>query len=247
MFFMKKTVKKYEEFHSSTRPQTKIISEKNFTYRLLLKSINKYLRRKDKVLDIGCGAGTLCLYLANKGYEVLGIDISNQAVESAKESAKIMGFDGAKFKKCDFPAEIPNGKFDFIIFTEVIEHIKNDRKALSQINNLLNKNGILLLSTPSARAPLNRIGYSKEFDKRVGHLRRYDIEELQKMINDEGFSIKETRRVEGAIRNFLFLSPSAGKIIRFIKYFISDLVTLIDNISIAFFGESNYIIIARKT
>lgn len=237
---------KYEEFHSSTRLQTKIINENNFTYRLLLESINKYIKPENKVLDIGCGVGALDLYLASKGYEVLGIDISKHAVESARDSAEAMGFKNAKFEKYDFPSETPKGKFDFIIFTEVIEHIKEDRKALSQINKLLNKYGILLLSTPSIQAPLHRIGYAKEFDKRVGHLRRYDLENLYKMIEANGFKILETRKVEGILRNFLFFSPGAGKLVRFIKGPISNFVTLIDNILVGVFRESNYIIIAKK-
>ena len=63
---------KYEGFHSGTTAQHKIISSNNFTYRHVVHFIDKYLKRQMKVLDIGCGAGTLCFYIASKGNQVMG-------------------------------------------------------------------------------------------------------------------------------------------------------------------------------
>ena len=69
-------------YHQKTKAQHKIIDEGNFTYRVILSIINKYLKGTKKVLDIGCGAGTLDFYLANKGHNVTGIDISEKAIEA---------------------------------------------------------------------------------------------------------------------------------------------------------------------
>lgn len=43
---------------------------------------------RSPVLDIGCGAGDLSLWLASKGYEVLGIDYVPKAIELARKKAK---------------------------------------------------------------------------------------------------------------------------------------------------------------
>lgn len=236
----------YNKFHINTERQTKIITDNNFTYRLLLKEINKYIKSKSKVLDIGCGAGTISFYFSGKVSSVLGIDISERAIESATQSAHVLGLKNAKFETMEFPNKSPKGRFDFIIFTEVIEHLEDDNKAIKQITKSLNENGILLLSTPSKNAPLHRLGYAKGFDNRVGHLRRYGANQLVLMCKDNGLEVLEIKKIEGIIRNFLFLSPVAGKLVRFVKFYISDLVTFIDNLTVPILGESNIIIVAKK-
>jgi 2-polyprenyl-3-methyl-5-hydroxy-6-metoxy-1,4-benzoquinol methylase len=138
------------------------------------------------------------------------------------------------------------GRFDLIILSEVIEHLQNDDLALKRIHKMLNKKGVVIITTPSKHAPLYRLGYAKGFDKSVGHLRRYTIESLSKQCREAGLTVVETRKIEGILRNFLFLNPIAGEFVRFIKFFISDIVTFIDNLTIPIFGESNIIIVARK-
>lgn len=55
---------------------------------VLVELVEKGLIRKGKALDICCGAGTNAVYLANKDFQVTGIDVSSKAVEYAKEKAK---------------------------------------------------------------------------------------------------------------------------------------------------------------
>ncbi len=238
--------KTHEVFHQSTQVQKKVINEKNFTYRIIFSVLNKYLIEKGKILDIGCGAGSISLNLATRGYNVFGIDISQNAVDSCKASSNFLGLKNISFERMDFPYNIPNGKFDFIICSEVLEHLKDDDVALKKIYSLLNKNGIAIISTPSKNAPLHRLGMAKEFDDRVGHLRRYTLEELVGMCKKNNFSILETRKTEGALRNFLFLNPIAGKSIRFIKFFVSDIISFFDEISLRLFGESQIFVVIQK-
>ena len=244
---MKKRIeKKYEDFLKHSNPQRKIITDTDFTYRNITSLLNRLLRHPVKILDIGCGAGTIALYLASKGNDVLGIDISKNAIVSANESKKLIGLKNVTFKKMHFPDETPEEKFDFIILTEVIEHLENDELALKKIFSLLKSNGMVLISTPSKNAPLYRLGIATEFDIRVGHLRRYTIQELARKCEKTGFKILETKKTEGIIRNFLFLSPIAGRFIRFIKFFVSDWITYIDELSLKLFGESNMFIVLQK-
>lgn len=240
--------KKYEGFHQGTNVQSKIISSNNFTYRQIIPYIDKYLKKGTRVLDIGCGAGTICFYIASKGNIVSGFDISAKAISACVDSSKILGLDNlTNFKVIDFPNKTVDEKFDLIIFSEVIEHLRDDDLALKRIYGLLNNKGILIITTPSRHAPLHRLGYAKGFDKRVGHIRRYTIDILSKQCEDVGFKIVETHEIEGILRNFLFLSPVAGKFVRFIKLFVSDVVTFVDNLTIPIFGESNIIVVARKS
>lgn len=244
---MGKKNKIYEDFHEKTSVQEKIIKKNNFTYRHILRFIDKYSVDKKNIIDIGCGAGTLCFYVASKGIQVLGVDISSRAIEACRKSSSRLGLDKlAKFEIVNFPQESMSGKFDLVIFTEVIEHLRDDKLALEKIFNMLNKGGIAIITTPSLNAPLYRLGYANSFDEKVGHLRRYTVESLTKKCETCEFEVIETEKVEGILRNFLFLNPYAGKFVRFIKFFISDMATFIDNSLIPIFGESNIIVIVKK-
>jgi len=243
----KNKIRDYEEFHRNTLSQVRIINRNNFTYRIILNVISRYLEPRKKILDIGCGAGTISLHLASKGHTVCGIDISSNAIKSCRESAKKLGIEkNADFKVMNFPNKIPNEKFNFILLIEVIEHLKNDSLALRKIYSLLSKGGIAIISTPSKNAPMHKLGLAKTFDRKVGHLRRYAMDELVNKCKLVGFEIVETKKTEGIIRNFLFLNPIVGKSIRFIKFFIADIVTLIDEISLKLFGESDIFVIVKK-
>lgn len=200
-----------------------------------------------EILDIGCGAGTLSLYLASKGNIVLGIDISKSAVDLCRKSANSLKLNkNSSFEVMDFPKEVPNKKFNFIICSEVIEHLKNDNLALQKIFSLLKPSGIAIISTPSRNAPLYRLGLLRAFDKKVGHFRRYSSTELILKCKENRFEVLEIKKTEGILRNFLFTNPIAGKSIRFIKFFLSDIVSFLDNISLNLFGESQIFIVIQK-
>lgn len=245
---MKKTLTKerYDMFHKDTLVQKHIVNESNFTYRIILEILNKYIKDNDDILDVGCGAGVISFYFASKGHKVYGIDISERAIDSCINSLKILKLKTASFSVMDFPSRIPNKTFDVVIMCEVLEHLEDDDKAFKQIFALLKKGGIAIISTPSKNAPLFRIGYVNNFDKKVGHLRRYNLNELIRKSNKYGFIILETGKTEGIIRNFLFVNPIAGKLVRYIKFFVSDLITFVDNLVIALLGESNMFIIVKK-
>jgi len=242
----KNKIRAYEEFHKNTLSQAHIINRNNFTYKIILNVVSRHLEPPKKILDIGCGAGTLSTYLASQGNDVNGIDISSNAIKKCQESARHLKIKNLLFEKMNFPNQIPRFKYDFIICSEVIEHLSDDEMALKTIFSLLNPKGIAIISTPSKNAPIYKLGFAYEFDKRVGHLRRYSVDELKKKCKNSGFTILEIKKTEGVVRNFLFLNSLAGKFVRFVKFFISDIVTYIDDISLKIFGESQIFIVVQK-
>jgi len=239
----------YENFHKKTKSQKRIIGKKNFTYRNLIEVLGKYIDDEKEILDIGCGAGTVDFYLAKVGHKILGIDISGKAVEACRESSQALGLEyRLNFEKLNFPKEKPSGKFDLVICSEVLEHLKNDQKAVKVIFGLLRPGGVAIISTPSKNAPLYRIGFAKEFDKEVGHLRRYSLKELKILVGKTGFVVLETIKTEGILRNFLFLNPIADKLVRVLNKIgaLSDIITFMDRLTIPVFGESDIFITAQK-
>lgn len=243
---MNKNTKIYSQFHTNTKKQSRIITQNNFTYRIILNVLVKYLKPNQSVLDIGCGPGTIALWLADKVKRVDAIDISKQAISVAKESAALLDIKNVHFMQIEFPKDAPSGKYNLIILMEVLEHLTNDRKSLEAVYRLLDKDGLLILSTPSINAPMHKLGLAKDFDKKVGHLRRYSEKDLISICESIGFKVLEIKKTEGLLRNFLFINPLAGNTVRFIKLFLSDIVTILDNLTLKLFGESQIFVVAQK-
>jgi SAM-dependent methyltransferase len=235
----------YEKYHSNRKIPKRIIGPKNFTYRHILTTLNKYCKTKD-VLDVGSGVGTVDFYLASQGKRVTGIEISQKAFNVAQLSAKKFGLEkNIIFKRQDFLKTKLNKKFSFIICSEVLEHMPDDRKALNKIRNTLQKDGLLLLSVPSTKTLLAKIGALNKFDKSSGHLRRYSMEDITKLLTDTGFEPIFKAKKEGIIRYSLFVFKWGNPIIHAANKFavISDVITFFDNISAILFGEADNIIV----
>ncbi|PIT97694.1 hypothetical protein COT77_00085 [Candidatus Berkelbacteria bacterium CG10_big_fil_rev_8_21_14_0_10_41_12] len=94
------------------------------------------IEKGDRVLDVGCGNGAVAYDLAKKAKSVLGIDINKQNVESAKKHYrhKNLNFIVGDATKFQFKR-----KFDVIILSNVLEHIKNRVVFLKRIKRLAPK------------------------------------------------------------------------------------------------------------
>ena len=235
----------YDDFHHGNRVQRKVISENNFTYRHTIKTLQPLILGKNRnILDYGCGVGTVDFYIASKGSKVLGVDISKDAINMCRKSAKAIGVsERARFGELNTNIK---SSYDLIICSEVIEHVSNDMDLLKNLTNRLKNSGYLFVTTPSINAPLFKLGMSNGFDRRVGHLRRYDSVKLVKQIESIGYRIISLKKEEGILRNSLFMFSFLGWIVKFLKGPLSDIVTIVDDILVRLFGESNIIILAQK-
>jgi 2-polyprenyl-3-methyl-5-hydroxy-6-metoxy-1,4-benzoquinol methylase len=114
----------------------------------------KILRARSKILgnvhskrclDVGCLYGTLLIYASKLGWVPYGIDLSNRI------NPVLLHKFGIRYVRSDIECEnIPwEGKFDVIIFTEILEHLKfNPMLVLAKMHDCLSEDGVLLLSTP---------------------------------------------------------------------------------------------------
>lgn len=102
-----------------------------------------YLRSGDKILDIGCGAGVKTKYLSEKGFEVVGIDLSEEMIEIAKEYCPKASY----FVK-DIKEPINLGVFDGIFAQAVLLHIPKSEiiKVLQSLNNSLKSGGHMYMA-----------------------------------------------------------------------------------------------------
>jgi SAM-dependent methyltransferase len=128
--------------------------------RLLKKSATYVQRQRVRVLDIGGGDMQLGRSFANRFERQFGIqvdlegwDISPSAVESANGAGECSQVRSI----CEeLPAELA-GRYDVIIFFEVLEHLVYTDEAVINLRKLLKPDGWVLISTPNMASWLNRI------------------------------------------------------------------------------------------
>jgi SAM-dependent methyltransferase len=119
-------------------------------------------------LEVGCGAGDLLLALDRAGYRGMGIDISAEAIEVAREhnlSANI------RVEQRDMTTI--EERFDAVIASEVLEHWEDDLGFLRLLVDRIAPDGWLLLTVPAHQS---KWGANDDF---CGHVRRYERADLQ--------------------------------------------------------------------
>jgi cyclopropane-fatty-acyl-phospholipid synthase len=120
----------------------------------IIKKLN--IEPNQKVLDIGCGWGSLAIDIAKStGCEVMGITLSEKQFNYCKKKSKELNLENqVTFKLIDYRQL--NEKFDRIVSVGMFEHVgrKFYKKFFKQINKLLNNDGVSLIHTiGSVNAP----------------------------------------------------------------------------------------------
>lgn len=140
-----------------------------------------------RILDIGCGLGWFLSSLNSK-WDKYGIDVSKFAVENASKYCKAQKVDVEKF--------VSNknniSKFDYIIFSHVIEHLKRPIFVLKKINQLLKKNGVLLIETPNFDSAAYRL-FKNRFRllDDPTHISLFTLDSMTRALRDNNFKIKK--------------------------------------------------------
>jgi ubiquinone/menaquinone biosynthesis C-methylase UbiE len=109
-----------------------------------IKNVLKFLKKGNRVLEIGCGAGHQAIFLAKKGMKVKAIDSSINAINKAREEAKKNNIN-VEFKKGSFEKiKKEKEKYDFIFDWRFLHEITDEKKRdkyLNDVSNLLKPNG----------------------------------------------------------------------------------------------------------
>ncbi len=128
-----------ENWRYSTGSDNPIDIEERVMFSLLPKL------KKGKLLDVGCGVGTVSSELQKQGFEVYGIDFSSVAIEKAKEK-------GINAIECDVDKDgIPfeDNYFDVVWAGDVIEHVFDPIFLLKEMSRVIKPTGKVLLTTPN--------------------------------------------------------------------------------------------------
>lgn len=134
-----------------------------------------------RVLEIGCGTGTVSDLIAAAVDHLIAIDIDAAFVDSARVALK--GRRNVTVSQADATRDLPDGIFDVVVMLDVLEHIADDLAMLRALAVRLNASGRILLKVPALPALLN------SQDIAVGHFRRYDRRALETVAVDAGLAI----------------------------------------------------------
>lgn len=102
------------------------------------------------VLDLGCGTGWTSLILARAGYEVVGVDISEDAVRIARELAAEAGVARATFLAGDYEELTLDRTFDYVLFYDSLHHAEDEAQAIACAYAALAEGGVLVAFEPGA-------------------------------------------------------------------------------------------------
>jgi len=106
-----------------------------------------------KVLDVACGSGYGTALLANSAASVAGADVAREAVEYARQH---YGSPNTQFIQADCFSLPFGAQFDLVVAFEIIEHLQDAARFLTELRRVLTPAGVLLISTP------NRLYYTDD-------------------------------------------------------------------------------------
>src|SRR5215467_11514064 len=153
--------------------------------------------RGKRVLDVGCASGYLAGILAQRGYDVVGIERAGGYGDHFP--------DGVELIQADLDRGLPKlaGKFSYVICGDILEHLKDPAGLLEQIAATLEPDGRLIASLPNSGNLYFRLvvlagRFPKEdkglFDRT--HVRFYVWQGWRDLLESSGYRIAE-RRVTG--------------------------------------------------
>ena len=152
-----------------------------------------------RVLDIGCGTGSLGALIKKEGNWVGGVELSDQAAAEARTRLdQVWQFD----IESEWPAELQKQDIDVVVIAEVLEHVFDPVIVLKHIRGSLKQDGHVVITTPNFLTWTNRVrflfgsfAYQMEGMFDFGHIRWFTYAYLKKVLTEAGFTIREERHV----------------------------------------------------
>jgi len=171
----------------------------------LVEAIERFGARARRAIEIGPGSGVYLPTLASVAEEVVGADVEDaylrqlRGIEDDHGNVRLVHDDITR-------SSFPDDHFDLVLCSEVIEHIRDSRRALVEMHRVLRPGGVLILSTPQRFSPLeicSKVAFLpgvidivrriyKEPVLETGHVNLMTRRALRAQLGDACFAIRET-------------------------------------------------------
>ncbi|MCR9172977.1 MAG: class I SAM-dependent methyltransferase [bacterium] len=139
-------------------------------------------RKTGKLLDVGAGYGFFMEVAKERGWDVYGTELTDEAVDHCKSK-------GLKMYKGEFhELDLESESFDVIVSIEVLEHLNTPNHFASKANEILRKGGVLYLTTPNFNSFLRyRLKEQYKVIEYPNHLCYYTPKTLKNLFTSKGF------------------------------------------------------------
>jgi len=162
-----------------------------YQWQSIQKVVFEYPDLTKKVFEIGCGSGATAKFLSSLGFEVIGIDPSTSGIKIANAAyPELKLFQGSAYD--DLAKQY--GKFPFVVSLEVIEHTFYPRKFVETLYELLEDQGVGIISTPYHGYWKNlALAVTGKLDAHFtvlwdgGHIKFFSEKTLRSLLEDAGF------------------------------------------------------------
>ena len=159
----------------------------------------KFLKKGDKVLDVGCGVGQQSLNCARIVKSVVGFDNNKKNIEIASKIAKERNFSNVKFSVCSAENKFPflDNEFDKVMVFDVLEHLNNRSQALKEARRVLKNKGLLLLVIDNPDTSWKKLQRSQGlfYYADRDHKYEYPKDEIIKILKKHKFNILSIKPV----------------------------------------------------
>ena len=143
-----------------------------------------------KLIDIACGKGRHAKYFNKKGMDVVGVDLSQNSINTAKKDEN----KNLQFSAHDMRENYQENSFDIVtnLFTSFgyFENNKDEQKAINAMANNLKKEGILIIDFMNAKKVIANLVLNEQ--KTINNI-QFDITRQVK----DGFILKDIRITDG--------------------------------------------------
>ncbi len=153
-----------------------------------LEFINKVnlLRPEDKILEIGCGIGTIVNQLNTQRYNIIGTDISNEAIAYGLEKYGEINLQVQPAENLQFADE----SFDIVLSFDLFEHIAEIDKHVNEVFRVLCPGGYYLFQTPNKYSNvIFETWYHKSFKWKRMHPSLHTPGQLKRRLSKYGFEV----------------------------------------------------------
>lgn len=158
------------------------------------------MKKNRRMLDIGCGTGTITSVLKDAlSLSVLGVEPHPERAEQARKEGLdvVTGVYDQVFSQ-------ENGKFDYVLFADVLEHLVDPVEILKEVKGSLLPNGRVLASIPNVahwtvRVQLlfGRFDYKPTGIMDATHLRWFTRKSVRRLFEAAGYEVEELRAAAG--------------------------------------------------